>query len=161
MLAGSKKLSRSPNLQILFSYFKPIISFTHYRHTLFSHTAFLVAKHDTIRLFSAAPNPAPKLMKLGKSKTFSVFDNHNGCIGNINTNLNHCCGHKRVYFSCRKPFHYIFLFERLHSSMQKTNALSSQNAVAQSFYIISRRFCTNRVRILHKSANKICLSPFV
>ena len=58
-------------------------------------------------------------MKLCEAETFSVFDHHYRCIGNIDTDFNHCCCYKDIEFSGSKGAHYSFLFVALQAAMQQ------------------------------------------
>ena len=78
---------------------------------------------NTITLICSSPNSTSKLMQLRKPKTFGTFNNHNACIGNISTDLNHCSSHHNLSFPFHKTLHFKFFVCRLHLSMHNTNLI--------------------------------------
>jgi hypothetical protein len=87
-LPRSNQLSWPTQFKINFCNAKSVISFAHYFQAP-AHIGAIapVAQKYARRLGKPTPDSSTKLMQLGQSEPFRVFDNHECCIGNINTNF--------------------------------------------------------------------------
>ena len=56
-------------------------------------------------------------MKLSEPKSFSIFDEHDGSVWNVNPHFNDCGGNKKLNIVPGKTAHNIIFFFPFHSTM--------------------------------------------
>ncbi len=79
---------------------------------------------------ASAHSPA-KLMQLSQAKHLSIFDDHDGGIGYVDTHFHNRSADKDIYLSFLEGRHHSFLFTGRHLSVHKTNAKAGQGSGGQ------------------------------
>lgn len=101
-LPCAEKFSRTTQLQINFRQCKSVGVFD---EGMQARTAQVEGKQEAVGLVLSASDASAELVQLGESKTFGVFNNHDGRIGDIHANFYHGCGYKNVNAICGKVVH--------------------------------------------------------
>ena len=96
-------------------------------------------------------------MKLRKTKTLCMFNQHDSCVGNINANLYDRGRHQDVYFMSLEASHNVFFFCWLHPAVQQSEPRLRKNFVLE---LLCAFRCCQKVTffgLFNKRVNNICL----
>ena len=55
---------------------------------------------------------------MSQTKAFGIFNHHDSCVRNVDTNFNYRSGYKNLNFICGKFFHDLIFFFWFHFSMK-------------------------------------------
>src|SRR6185437_8725251 len=102
------KLSGSTQFEILFRHHETVIGFFHDFQTLASCFRVCVGNQEAIGLIAASSDPASQLVQLCKSEAIRIFDDHDGCIGNVDTDFDNGCTNQYIEFALAKLIHNFF-----------------------------------------------------
>ena len=72
-----------------------------------------------MRLLRAASDASTQLVQLRKAKAFGVFDDHDGCVGNVDTDFDDGGGDKDLRFVFAEGLHDGFFFFAGQASVQQ------------------------------------------
>ena len=87
-LARAEDFARTSQAQILFGNPEAIVGFPHQCEARPSGFAQILAAYQETAAGAPAPaHPAAKLVKLGEAEPFRSFDNHHGCVGDVDPHL--------------------------------------------------------------------------
>ena len=93
----------------------------------FDEGSVAVEQEVGIGLMVRAPDPPAKLMQLGEAKSFSVFDNHDRCVGRVHPDLDHCRGHKDIDLACAETCRGGLFFFGFHTPVQQADTIISES----------------------------------
>ena len=95
---------------------------------------------NTIRWKFSSPNTSSKLMKLCQSEPFSIFNHHDGCIGNIDPHFYYSSRNQDINFPGSKGIHDPLFFRSFHFAMQGTDLYRIRKKMPQFFGIFFHIF---------------------
>ena len=159
-MPGPDHLSGTAQLEVHLCNPEAIVRLTHYfQSPARFRVGFHVPHKDAHGLRGAAPDPPPKLVQLGKSKAFRVFDDHESCVGNIDADLYDRSRDQDLNFATRKCSHPLLLFGALHAPMEKTDPQVGKNFRLKIFGHFGGSAQVRFFRFLHQGINHIRLVP--
>src|SRR5438477_7316449 len=93
-LASAKKFSGSAQLQIGFGNLETVAGAHHCFETSASVISHMMWRNqDAMRFLRAAADTSAQLMQLRKTEAFRVFDDHHGCVRNVDANFDDGSGY--------------------------------------------------------------------
>src|SRR5882762_5696995 len=119
-LPSAEKFSRPAQLQISFGNFKTVGGAHHgieprLRNFVIGGRGAADGHSDrrdenAMGFLRAATDASAQLMKLRKTKSLGMFDDHDGGVRNVDTDFNHGCGDENLRFIFPKGLHDCFFF---------------------------------------------------
>lgn len=86
-------------------------------------TKFASCNEEAVRLVGTSPHPATKLVKLSKAEAFGGLDDHDGSVGDIDTDLNDGSGQEDVGGAGDEFSHDGVLVVGLHLTVEHEDAV--------------------------------------
>lgn len=129
----------------MFSKFKSIFRCRERFESFFGFLTFAFSDSKAVCLVCTTHYAPTELVKLGKSKTLSSFNNDVGCIRDVYSYLYYRGGYKDIYFMISKLKHYgVFVFGG-HFPVEDTNCIFLKYVLFQtfcfSFYTLKNERC--------------------
>ena len=120
-----------------------------------------ISKQETPAFFCSPPDSAAQLVQLAESVSLSIFNNHNCCVGIVDTDFNDSCGYKDVKCTRYKIMQNTVFILRFLGAPGQTQAEPFQLIAAQAF---EQRFCASQFMVVivlfHERTDNICLPSF-
>ena len=76
--------------------------------------------------FGAAPDSAPQLVQLRQPEAFWILDDHQGCVGNVHTDLDDGRCDEQLALVVVERRHHLGLLFALHTSVQQADVDAGQ-----------------------------------
>ena len=95
-------------------------------------------------------------MQLRQTETFSALNHHYGGIGDVDADLDHCCGNQQACFASLKTPHGLIFIGSGHLSVHQTDRVIPQNG-SQPFKAVFGRGEVGQLTFFDKGANPIDL----
>jgi hypothetical protein len=105
----------------------------------------------------APADAAAELMELGQTESLRVFDQHHGCIWNIDTDLDHSRADQNFGFAAAESFHDFLFFRSGNSSVQQLARVRMQT-FPPALVLRCRRFCLEFFALFDQRINNIKLA---
>ncbi len=96
-------------------------------------------------------------MQLRQAEPFGIFNDHQGCVGDINTYLDHSGRHQQLNAALLETVHDFLLFSRLHTAMNQAHGHPGQPGLQLPGNLF-RRLRLHRVRFLDQRTNPVGLA---
>ncbi len=120
----------------------------------------LIFRHEkTVGLLAVSSDAATELVKLSESKSFGVFDDHDGGVRNVNADFYDGGGDEYVKFLIFELVHDVVFFLGFHFPVKKTDFLIFKN-LANSFVLVGDTFGFNFAGFIDEGTNPKYLVSF-
>ena len=160
MLPVAKKVSRSPQPQILLCDLKAVSRFCHYFQPLPGLLVAVVGNQDAVGFLLSPTYPAPELVELAEAETVRVLHHHYCGVGHVHTYLHHRGGHQDLYRPGSKGSHNSLLLLRLHPAVDIAHLQLREHLLLEHFRILRHRLALvgDSIIFFHHGADHIGLT---
>lgn len=105
----------------------------------------LLGDQPTRGCVRATAHSAAQLMQLGDAEPVGIDDDHHGCVGHVDADLDDGGGHEHVDVAATERIHHGLLLRRRHPTVQQRDAQALQLVVMQPF---ERLLCAGHLQLL-------------